>query len=171
MEEIHAMMAQSLAIQSDPHNKMHGRDVQHWQSDEEERQQRPVRIHTSDRLPRRRKKKGKGRKESQESEDEDEAMARAWRATCKTTKNLYGASSALHLGPQVDQRGGGKGASSKGSTSPSSFSNIAAHASSSSMNMPTSGSSTVAAGPSTISNMTSHHGRTPAVHVLMHRRP
>ena len=159
MKEIHAMMAQSLAIPSDPHNKMHGRDVQHWQSDEDERQQRPVRFHTSDRLPRRRKKKGVGRKESQEFEDEDEAIARAWRATCSRTKNLFGASSALPRSPQQDQRGGGKGVSPTGSASQSGSSNMAASASSLSMNIPTSsGSSTGAAGPATILNMTLRSG-------------
>lgn len=163
MEEIHAMMAQSLAISDDPYNKMHGRCVEHWQNDDDERNQRLVWLHTSDRLPRRRKKKGKGRKEEHDSEDEEAALARAWRTSCRTTRHLYGASSAFNRGPDVDHCGGAKGATSKGLSSQSGSSNIVAPASSSSQRMPTSsGSSTGAARPSTVLSMTLRSGSSSA---------
>eukprot|EP00435_Cladocopium_sp_Y103_P060533 s1322_g22.t1 len=115
IEEIHAMMAQSLAVQQDPHNKMHGRSAADWQSDDD-RQQKPVRLHTSDDLPRRRKKKNKGKKTELGSEEEDAAVERTWRGMFRRARNVAGA-------PQM--------ATSKSLTSPSGSGTAAQIASSS----------------------------------------
>eukprot|EP00435_Cladocopium_sp_Y103_P055565 s247_g18.t1 len=118
LEEIHAMMAQSLAI----HEKSAQQDA--W----------------------RRAKAGKKREIQM-------MMTQPWRMTCRTAKNVFGASFAMHRGRELDHRSGAKGSTSKGSTSPSGFINAAAFASSS-KNFPTSSGSSIAAAVPTTTNMT-----------------
>ncbi|CAL1144503.1 unnamed protein product [Cladocopium goreaui] len=114
MSEIQEMVAQSLAAQHDPHNKMHGRDVANWSSSEDDHKpQRPVKLHTSDQLPKRRKKKGKGGRAKQDDDFDEAAIERSWQSMLGTTRNLF-AASTLTSGPQSGYSSAAKGSSSKG---------------------------------------------------------
>ena len=114
MSEIQEMVAQSHAAQHDPHNKMHGRDVANWSSSEDDHKpQRPVKLHTSDQLPKRRKKKGKGGRAKQDDDFDEAAIERSWQSMLGTTRNLF-AASTLTRGPQSGYSSAAQGSSSKG---------------------------------------------------------
>jgi len=99
VNELRMMVGQSHSIQRDRHNKMRGRGVQDWQSDEGEEPRRAARIHTSDQLPRRRKKKGHSKKGEQSDEKDDAGIQQAWQSHCETTRNLHWAASSLSRQP------------------------------------------------------------------------
>ena len=111
MNDLRRMVEQSRAIQCDPHNKMHGRGVQDWQDDEDDVPRRPVKLHTSDQLPRRRKKKGHSKKSEQRDEMDEAEIHEAWQSLFETTRNLHGAAPSTLRRPQSGLSSGGKGAS------------------------------------------------------------
>lgn len=94
VNDLQAMVSQSRAIQSDPYNKLHGRTVEFWQSDEEPIPSRMPKLHTSDQLPRRRKKKNKEKRVERSVEEEEVEIERAWRNLMSTTGNLHSASAS-----------------------------------------------------------------------------
>eukprot|EP00435_Cladocopium_sp_Y103_P047867 s1603_g14.t1 len=118
LEDLQALMSQSRAVQRDPYNKLHGRTVESWQSEEDDEPARPVRLHTSDQLPRRRKKKNKEKREHQSAEDENAAVDRQWRNLMSTTGNLHGASS-MPARRQSGSRSAAAASSSQHMSSPS----------------------------------------------------
>eukprot|EP00435_Cladocopium_sp_Y103_P039372 s2986_g10.t1 len=165
VEELQAMMARSREIQYDPRNKMHGRKVDDWQSDDEP--QRAVRIHTSDQLPRRRKKKGKGCRVEveQTASDEEWTLEVMRRSLLEKTGNLHEATSSMTSGTRSGS-GGAKGTSSKGMPSRSGTGGASHHGehspSSSRMSLP-SGSRAMVAGGSSSMHLTSPSGSHGAV--------
>eukprot|EP00435_Cladocopium_sp_Y103_P072487 s562_g40.t1 len=119
LEDLQALTSQSRAVQNDPYNKLHGRTVESWQSDGEEEPTRPVRLHTSDQLPRRRKKKNKEKREHQSAEDENLVVDQQWRHLMRTTGNLHGATSSMTARRQSGSRSAVAASSSQIMSAPS----------------------------------------------------